>query len=337
MPRISTVLLASLLLTGTAYACSPDPESSPPQTLTIASQTIPISADAASDTSVPVAVYDSPSAVQTEYINCVFGTNYGRAVIGLGSQDTATKIYPTQIPGLGVKILFNNTKLLKDFPATETILFNPSEGNNPDKLSRLQFLAGAHFRLEFYKTAEKLSLSKVNNNPVLPAGELAYLWVNSPDLANYALKLVTGGFTIASTPACTTDSAKTIDFGTVTPALLRDGGVERTLDFALSCQTDYASWSATASMTTPTPSADASYIRVSDAANNTDALGIEIYNSAGDLIKVDGSSTEQSAARANNASMQFNWKAKLINAASAAARPQNGAFMARAEIILQIE
>ena len=90
-------------------------------------------------------------------------------------------------------------------------------------------------------------------------------------------------------------------------------------------------------MTTPTPSADASYIRVSDAANNTDALGIEIYNSAGDLIKVDGSSTEQSAAKANNASMQFNWKAKLINAASAAARPQNGAFTARAEIILQID
>ena len=329
MLRIILFLIVQALLAEAAHAlCQLAPDSASPQTLTIAAQTIIIRADAPGDTTTPIASYDSSATAGTiRYINCSQGNVHGKDVTYLTGQDTSTKIYPTRLPGIGIKIKDYNGFAMSDLPSSGTIA----------EFGSAAFAAGSFFRIEFYKTKETLTLTQATGDELLPGGDLAYSYINSKDVAYYAKKLNTGVFKIISTPVCSTDNARTIDFGTVTPAIMKAGGVERNLDFSLSCKTDYGTWSAIAGIITTTPSSNGKYIKVTDAAKNSDALGIEIYDSTNRLLTVDGSTTEQSAATVSNASVQFNWKAKLIDTLTRNARPQNGQFTARAEIVIQIK
>lgn len=321
----------SLLLAGEASAaCELNPAFSSPMAREIGGTTIRISADAPNDASTPIATFDSaPFGQKISYINCFPGDIYGKSIIGLQNQDTTTKIFPTLVPGIGVKVQWSNGAAFGNYPSSATI---PTDDQNGVSFT---YPANSYFRVMFYKIADKVSLSNMNGDLILTPGEIAYNWVNAADPANYAQKLTIGSFTIISTPACTVEDAKTIDFGTVTPAMV-SAGVERNLDFSLTCKTDYGSYSTTAGVTTTTPSSDATYIKVTDAAGNTDNLGIQILNSTGGVMAVNNTVLEKMASTASDSAAQFNWKAKLINVSSGSSRPQNGQFTARAEIVMNI-
>ncbi|EKM5761660.1 fimbrial protein [Cronobacter turicensis] len=301
-----------------------------PTTLSIPSQTIRIDADAQTSTSVPIFSYDSSlQSTQISYINCLNGTPFGKSPYNLGPQDTSTKIYPTSVPGIGIKLRWNNGSAFGDFPSDNKMSFQTP-------LGRFIYSTGSYFRIELYKTQPRVSLKDPNGDILLPPGDIAYNWVEMNSISNYAQKLNIGQILVISTPACAFNNNKVVDFGLVTSADLTAGGIEKDLSFDITCQSDYGNYSAIAAITSNTPSADKQYIKVKDSAGNSDRLGIEIKDSQGKTMLLDGSTSELLANVVANTPATFHWKAHLKPTAGVL-HPANGDFTAEAEIILQIK
>ncbi len=326
MVRILTTLIAAFLLTPVAMAvCTLDPRYGQPTILRIGSQTIQVQADAPADTSTPIARYDSPALTQMiMYNHCADGSEYGKLPLNLGTQDTATELYPTQVPGIGIKLLWSNGSAFGHYP---------SRGSIPASVG-FNWPVGSFFRIEFYKTADSLQLTNPNGDTVLPPNDIAYNYVLNANPATYAMKLAIGEIKIVSTPTCTPDGAKTIDFNDVTPTLLKSG-VVRPLNFNIVCKTDYGSYSSAASITTTTPAADGTYIRARDANGNMDRLGIRITNAAGQTMKVDGTNSDSKASVTSRAPAEYRWLATLVPGAQAT--PAGGKLTAKAEVIFDIQ
>ncbi|EPE3190027.1 fimbrial protein [Cronobacter sakazakii] len=312
-----------------AQACEVDlSDGVGPTTLSIPSQTITIDAAAQTSTTVPVYSYDSSlQSTRISYINCLSGTPFGKSPYNLGPQDTSTKLYPTSVPGIGLKLRWNNASAFGDFPSEGAMSF-------PSTMGRFIYSVGSHFRIELYKTQPTVSLKNPDGDILLPPGDIAYNWVLINNIGHYAQKLNIGQILVVSTPACTFNNNKVVDFGLVTAADLAAGGIEKDLNFDITCQSDYGNYSATAAISTNTPSADNQYIKVKDSAGNSDRLGIEIKDSQGQLMLLDGSTREQLTNIVANTPATFHWKAHLKPTAGVL-HPANGDFTAQAEIILQ--
>lgn len=302
-------------------------------TLTLPAQTITISADAAADTSTPIsgAIFTTSTIANIGYDDCISGTPVGRTLVGLNDQIT-TRLYKTNVDGIGVKVHYRSATSTgySYYPNESTITFD-----NDETTGTWDWPTGSYFRVQFYKTSDTLGLSDTSGDVVLDAGTLAYEWIM--DEATRPLTLNINQIKIISTPACTVDSSKTVDFSTVTPTMLSNEGVEKPLDFGLTCKTDYGTYSANASITSTASSTDSKYIQVTDSSGSSNnQLGIEIYNSSGILMTLNGNTLEKSSTVASGVAAEFNWTAKLVNTDTSKSKPQNGSFTAQAEILLQL-
>ena len=296
--------------------------------VSIASQVIRINANAPVDTSTPVAEFDSnPAGQDIGFNECEAGTEYGKRVLNLTGQDPSTRIYPTNIPGIGIKLLWSNGSAFGNFPSTTQLKFPGGQA-----IGTFDYSASSFYRIQFFKTANNLPLSP-SGNTVLPAGDIAYNYLMTPTPTR-VMTLNIGDIKIISTPTCNVASEKSIDFNEVTPSSLRNG-VSRPLDFNITCQSDYGTYSATASMHTDTPSPDGSYIRVKDASGNLDRLGIKITDGAGKTMKLDGSTSERKNSIISQGAAEFAWKATLF--ASSKTAPAGGTFNAQAEVVFDIQ
>lgn len=329
MLRISLIMLSALILSPSAEAVCTLARGAPTP-LAIPSQVIHIAADAPVDTSTPIAQYDSPAAGRDiGYDECITGTEYGKRTLNLFGQNASTKIYQTNIPGIGIKLLASNGSAFGNFPSTSYLKFP-----NGETIGTLDIPSQSYYRIQFFKTVDNLRLSNPLGDIVLPPGPIAYNYLMTADPASFTMNLTIGEMKVISTPTCTADNAKIINFNDVTPSLL-SSGVTRNLDFAITCKSDYGSYSAKASIITGTPSSDASYIRVEDALGNKDRLGIRITNSSGKTMKVDGSTSEQKTGITSQGPAEFSWNATLI--ATNKSAPAGGIFSARAEIVFDIK
>ncbi|MBW9429297.1 fimbrial protein [Atlantibacter hermannii] len=328
LKKILTFLIIFLFTKFSAAECTLR-SGSYPQTFTLPPQVITIDADRPMDTSTPIFAINTGTQPEVVYDYCVQPSTFGKSVMNLINQDTATKIFPTNIPGIGIKVRWNNGAAFGDYPSTGQTTFSTSIG-------AFIYPATSFFRIELYKTQQTLNLSNKSGDLVLPAEEIAYNWilVDSPD--RYAQRLTIGPITLISTPSCTYDNSKSVDFGTVTTNTLTSSGIARDLDFTLICKTDYGSYSASASITTDTPTPDSKYIKVKDAAGNMDRLGIKITNSKNADMLLDGTTQEKFENITTGAPAQFNWRATLYPMGNGKL-PENGEFTARAEILLQVK
>ncbi|SCC14175.1 fimbrial protein [Kosakonia oryziphila] len=328
MLRIATTLCALALSPAASAVCTL--ARGAPTAVAIPSQVIRINADAAADTSTPIAQFDSNAAGQNiGYDACDVGTEYGKQVLYLTGQDATTRIYQTNIPGIGIKLLWNNGSAFGNFPSKSFITFPGGQS-----VGTFDYSAASFYRIQFFKTANNLRLSNPNGDTVLPAGDIAYNYLMTADPSSFIMKLAIGDISIISTPTCNTDSAKTVDFNDVTPSLLRQG-VTRNLNFNITCKSDYGTYSAKASMITSTPSSDGAYIRAKDAGGNLDRLGIKITDGAGKAMKLDGSTSEQKTSITSQGPAEFAWNATLF--ASSKTAPAGGTFNAKAEVIFDIQ
>ncbi|HEY1843924.1 MAG TPA: fimbrial protein [Buttiauxella sp.] len=330
MLRNLALALCALLMSPGAWAVCTLARGAPTP-LTIPSQVFTVSADAPVDTSTPIAQFDSPQVGRSiGYDDCIVGTEYGKRTMNLSGQDGSTKIFQTNIPGIGIKLLASNGSAFGNFPSTSYLTFSGGE-----QVGTLDIPAQSYYRIQFFKTSNNLRLSNpLTGDTVLPPGQIGYNYLMTADPASFTMSLTIGEMKIISTPACTADSAKTVDFNDVTPTLLK-AGVTRPLDFAIVCKSDYGSYSTKASMTTTTPSSDGTYIRADDAAGNKDRLGIRITDGAGQTMKVDGSTAEQKSSITSQGPADFSWKATLIPGSKPS--PAGGVFTAKAEIIFDIQ
>ncbi|HHL2561232.1 TPA: fimbrial protein [Yersinia enterocolitica] len=335
MTRTLFILAFGAMTAGQANAiCTIDTESdkggSLPTTMNIPGMILTIDADAPADTSKFIAEANSAAqGVRVTYVGCAIGNLYGKNVAALLGNDLGNGLYATNIDGIAIKPLWNNG----GNPAYG--VFNTSAGMTFDTdIGRWTYGVNSYFRIELYKTKETLSLTNTSGQLVLPAGTAAYNWVNSNSVTNFAQKLDIGQITIISTPSCTFDGTKIVDFGLVTSGKLSNG-VERDLDFDITCKTDYGQYSATAAITTQTPTADGNYIKVKDKDGQDDRMRIKISDSSGKLLALNGSDREQKLNIASATPAEFKWKATL-EPVSATAKPANGNFSAAAEIILQV-
>lgn len=296
-----------------------------PVTLNIPPELLTISADLPVDTSTPFKTLTSPNpphVVSYEY--CTEGSPYGYTVIGLSG--LADNMFSTNIEGIGIKIRFDN-----GFGGRRYL---PYLAYTPPPPLRLIFRQQSYYLVDFFKTAETVKLNPHQINTVLNGGQRAYIWVLNESPASHAQMLEIGNITVVSTPACTFESTKSVDFNTVTPTMV-DSGVERPLDFEMNCKTDYGSYSVMASIVASARSADGKYIAITDAGGNTDRLKIKISDSEDENIAVDGTSSRK-VTSVNNVPAQFKWKATLISSGPGSKRPTGGKFDARAEIVLQV-
>ncbi|NEG61277.1 fimbrial protein [Pantoea agglomerans] len=328
MLRIYVFLFCAIVMSPGAWAACTLARGQPTQ-LAINAQTITITADAAIDTTTPIAQFDTPvTGSAIGYDDCIVGTEYGKRVVNLTGQDLSTRIYQTNIPGIGIKLLFSNGRAFGNFPSTSYTRPVPgTEGNGT-----LDLAAGSFFRVQFFKTGN-IKLTDPAGNTIIPAGLLAYYYIVSDNPASYIINLTVGEMKLISTPTCTTDGTKTVDFNTVTPSLLK-AGVTRDLGFSITCKSDYGSYAAKASMITNSPSSDGTYIRVLDATGNSDSLGIRITDGLNQLMNVNGTTTEDKNSTSQGPT-EFTWKATLIPGKSAT--PAGGTFTAAAEILFDIQ
>jgi len=317
---VSTALQAECTLDTTGES-----DRGPPVTFILPAQVLSISADKPVDTAMPFATITSPLAGHAvTYINCTPGISYGGMPYGLPTPD-GNNMYSTNIPGVSMKIRWDNGTVKKDIPYA---------GNLPMQLSRIVYFANSYFVVEFFKTAEVIRLIPNKENVVFDGGDSAYNYVGVNAMSNYAQKLNIGKITLNSTPACTFESTKNIDFNTVTPALA-DSGVERPLDFEMNCRTDYGNYSVFASIIADARTPDGKYITVTDAGGYTDRLRIQIRDNEGASIAVDGSSLRKVTSN-DKVPAQFKWTATLASPGKTSKRPTGGKFDARAEIVLQV-
>lgn len=333
MTRTLFILAFGAITAGQASAiCIIDTESkdggSLPSTMNIPALTITIDADAPADTSKFIAEADSATqGTRVTYVDCAIGNPYGKNVGILLGADLGKGLFATNIDGIAIKPMWSNGAAFGTFNTNGLMTFTTEIG-------RWTYPAISYFRIELYKTKETLSLTNTAGQLVLPAGTAAYNWVNSNSVANFAQKLDIGQIIIISTPSCTFDGTKIVDFGLVTSGTLNNG-IERNLDFDITCKTDYGQYSATAAITTQTPTADGNYIKVKDKDGQDDRMRIRINDSSGKLLALNGSDREQKLNIASATPAEFKWKATLEQV-SATAKPANGNFSASAEIILQV-
>lgn len=328
MLRITVILFGMMLISNIATGTCPLAAGSQQTTLTIGTQLISISADAAIDTSTPVAQFDSTLNPAKVVYNCDSGTEYGKRVINLTGQNSSTRIYPTNVSGLGVKLLYNNASDFGNFPSTSNVSYPSGETTGV-----IDFPIGSFYRIQFFKTGN-LTLRNPAGDAVLPSGVIAYNYFVSDNPASYGLQLNIGEISVISTPTCTADGAKTIDFNTVTPTLL-SAGVNRDLNFSITCKSDYGSYAAKASIVADTPSSDGTYIRVKDADGNLNRLAIRITDGSSQVMKVDGTTAEDKSDITSRGPADFTWKAMLV--AGTTATPSGGTFNAKAEIVFDIK
>lgn len=328
---IKTFLACCALVSTTVQAectifISPEENSGLPVTIDIPGELLTISADLPADTSTPFRTLTSalpPHVVS--YTKCSSADRYGASVIS--PSGPVNSIYRTNIDGIGIKVRRNN--------GAGSFTFLPYSGSAyPGESARLVFRQQSYYTVDFFKTAETLKLTPNQVNTVVNSGELAYVWVLNDSPASYAQKLTIGNITIVSTPACTFESTKSVDFNTVTPTLA-DSGVERPLDFEMNCRTDYGNYSVLASIVADSRTSDGKYITVRDAGGNTDRMKIEINDSEGANVAVDGTSF-RSVRSSDKIPAQFKWKATLSSSGTTSKRPTGGQFDARAEIVLQV-
>lgn len=297
----------------------------PPVTFNLPAKVLNISADWPVDTAMPFATIVSPLAGHAvTYIDCTPGVPYGGMPFGLPAPN-GNNMFPTNIQGVGMKIRWDNGSNKKDIPYSALL---------PMQLSRIVYPANSYFIVEVFKTSEVLNLVPNKENVVFYGGDSAYNFVGVNSMSNYAQKLNVGKITLTSTPACTFESTKNIDFNTVTPTLV-DSGVERPLDFEMNCRTDYGRYSVVASIIADARTTDGKYITVTDAGGNKDRLRIEIKDDEGASIAVDGSSLRKIISN-DKVPAKFQWKATLASLNKTSKRPISGKFDAKAEIILQV-
>ncbi|CNK81649.1 fimbrial protein [Yersinia aldovae] len=333
MTRKLFILALGVVIAGQAEAiCTIDTESdkggSLPSTMTLPALTITIDADAPADTTKFIAEANtSTQGTRVTYTDCVLGNPYGKNVAAMLGADLGKGLFATNIDGIAIKPMWNNGGAFGTFNTRAGMTFTTDIG-------RWTYPANSYFRIELYKTKDTLSLTNTAGQQVLPGGTAAYNWVNSNNIINYAQKLDIGQITIISTPSCTFDGTKIVDFGLVTSGKL-SSGIERSLNFDITCKTDYGQYSATAAITTQTPTADGNYIKVKDNDGHDDRMRIKISDSTGKLLALNGSDREQKVNIASATPAEFKWKATL-ESASTTAKPANGNFTAAAEIILQV-
>lgn len=308
-----------------------------PGMLMLPADTFRIDADREADTTTPVKTYVTPNLGKSiKYVNCEHNlSKYGKEVIGLTGQDPATRIYKTNIPGIGVKFLYTNGAAWGNFPSTSVHKCIDEGFDKPTELCALVIPPQSLYKVEFYKTQERLALNNKEGDVVLEAGDRVYNWVESPSFSNYSLKLNIGAIKVVSTPVCNVSESLNVDFNQVTGRTLTPSGIERDLSFFVSCRTDYGTYSATAAIVTDMPSADAKYIQVRDAAGALNTLGIKIKDSHGNDMLLNGKSTEVKNSNPDDTRATFNWKAILFPV-SQGSRPTSGKFTAQAQIILNI-
>lgn len=294
---------------------------------TIGSHQITLRADAPADASTPIASYDSDALGNILVYGCDNGTEYGKDTLILSGQNTTTKIFDTEIPGIGVKLTWYNGSAWGQFPSSTNIKWANDRGT-------MSISGASLFRAEFYKMTDNVSLNNKGGDIVLSPNLYAYNYFNSNGISNAYTTLNIGPITIVSTPVCTVDSPKIVDFNQVTPNALK-AEVQRDLNFFINCKTDYGTYAAKAMMTAQDVSTDASYIKVTDAGNNKDRLGIRITDGNSQAVKLDGDTGEQKLSVASGANAQFNWKATLFSTSTEA--PVVGQFNAKAEIVFNIE
>jgi len=302
-----------------------------PTTLTIPSQTLTIDADAPVSLDRPFAHIDSlPISARIGYDDCERGTEYGRQLIGFTNREIANQIYSTDIPGIGVKILWTNgLDGYGGYPKALYMIFP-----NGILKGTFDYVPGSAYRLEFYKVANTIKLSTNGENQLLPLGILAYNYLFTPTPNNYSMRLNLGAITLKSIPSCTLDSSKTIDFNRVTSSSLTQG-IYRDLTFKIKCLSDYQRFSPRASITTQTPSSDYQSIKVSDSAGQDDRLRISIYDSKKNLLRLDGTTHESLNNVASNTDAEFSWQAVLQPGIKSP--PASGPFTAYAEIQFTLE
>lgn len=326
-----TLLLTPLFFgAGSAQALC-DWQSGSPAILTVPDQVITIAADAPADSTTPIASFETPRLGHNIfYTYCLVGTEVGRRVIGLEPYNAQNKTYKTNIPGIVIKPLWTNG--LPEWGGFPTTVYMPEMDGSGYVYFRFPDVSG--YKVEFYKVADTLQLNNPAGDLIMPPGPIGYFYlIVSNDPNNYLSKLALSEIKIISTPVCTADSAKTVDFGKVTAKML-ESGVSEKLDFAINCKTDYGSYSATAYITTDTPSYDAASIMVKDAGGNSGRLRITIKDSQNRALKVNGKDGEQITSTLSQNSAEFHWTAEL--SAAGWLQPSAGAFSAKAEIIFDI-
>lgn len=330
MLRNFAIALCALLISPAGWAVC-DPAGQPPTPLYIPAKIIRIAADAPIDSALPIAEYDSTIAGgDIWYKACPKGTLYGKRVNGLDSLDAGNKIFKTNIPGIGVKPLYTNgTGRWGSFPSDSYVIFEPDE-----PLGDFYISGASMYRLQFFKMGELRLSDATAGDIVMNPGMIVYNFMMNPTPASFSVNLNIGEIKIISTPACTVDGAKRIDFNRVTPTLL-SAGVARPLDFSINCVTDYGGYAAKAAITTMTPSADASYIQAEDADGNRDRLAIYITDGANRPMKVNGTTYEQKSSINSRSPAGFNWQATLKPGSTPS--PGGGTFTAKAEIIFDIQ
>jgi type 1 fimbria pilin len=301
-----------------------------PATITLPSTTIRIAADTPSSVEKPFYRVDSNSIGRAiGYDECIAGTEYGRALTYLAGKEITNQIYPTDIPGIGVKVLWTASNVnFVEFPKTQAIRFPSGEAKGT-----FDFPPQSAYRLEFYKLQDQLRLNQTTNQ-LLPAGLIAYNYLFSPTPSNYIMQLNLGTFTLESEPSCTLDSSKIIRFDQVTRSDLLQG-IPRDLAFKINCRSDYQTFNARASITTKTPNSDNKSIKVTDAAGNNDTLLIRIVDSQQRSLAVNGLDYEERAAVTQGGDAEFAWQAILNNGSKGP--PAAGPFSAYAEIQFTIE
>jgi type 1 fimbria pilin len=302
-----------------------------PTTLTTAPLNITIDAGAPADTTIFIPGAEANTSAQgtpVTYINCVTGELYGKETTAMLGANLGGGLFATNVDGIAIKPLWNNggNPAFGKFPSQAPMSFSTPTG-------RFSYGPNSYFRIELYKTKPTLTLNP-GPNQVLPGGIIAYNWVSTTGIANFGQQLQIGAINITSTPSCTFDSNKQVDFQLVTGAKLK-AGVDRPLDFDITCITDYGHYSATAAITTSTPSADGNYIKVRDSSGNDDKMQIKISDSTGAQLPLNGSRSEQKVNIASNAPAEFKWTARL-EPVSPTVSPSNGNFSAAAEIVLQV-
>ena len=302
-----------------------------PTTVTIPSQTVTINADAPVSLYQPFARIDGPPiTARIGYDDCERNTPYGRRLTYLTNREIADQIYTTDIPGIGVKVLWTNGHgTYGGYPKTQHMVF-------PSGITRgtFDYEPGSAYRLEFYKVADTLTLSTSSTNQLLPPGIVAYNYLFTPTPSSYSMRLNLGVLTLRSLPSCTLDSSKTIDFDRVTPSSL-DQGVYRDLTFKINCMSDYQRFATRASISTQAPSSDRQSIKVTDSAGQNDRLRIAIYDSNKNRLRVDGTDSEDLYNIRSKNDAEFTWQAVLKPGLKSPPAP--GPFTAYAEIQFTIE
>lgn len=263
--------------------------------------------------------------------NCEIGVDaFGNssALIALNNESTAN--YKTNIDGLAIR-------------AYNVLPWDQGEGENvggfpgrPNRIVNAGSIVnnGVWMRIELYKTQDHLDLKNPDGDVVVNSTPRAFFrWYVTP--SSYFWYLDLPEITIVSTPVCTVIAPSEINFNNVTKANLTNG-VSRNIPFGLNCITDYGHYSAVASIQSTSATSDGDFIKVTDKAGNTDRMKIRISDSSGQVLKLDGSTSDkQTTSTSSGMTTNFAWKATLLPVSSSSI-PELGDFTANAEIIIQV-